>query len=119
MEDAGKAALATARAALRRSLLPPGGVNGGGETAGNGPLSDRVASLTGRLEEKAAARVLEEKSEFDRTCTASMMALGTEVRGGGCRDGRVPLFRGLVGKQASVFVACCPFHFFVFYKQES
>ncbi|CAM9657059.1 unnamed protein product, partial [Ectocarpus sp. 8 AP-2014] len=70
VEDAGKAALATALAGLRRSL---GGVNGGGET-------DRVTSLTGRLEERAAARVLEEKSEFDRSCAASMMALGTEER---------------------------------------
>lgn len=73
IEAAGKAALASASAALRRALSPAGGGGGGGQP-------DRVASLLGRLEERASASVLEERSEFDRVCAASMMTLGSKVR---------------------------------------
>lgn len=78
MEGAGKAALTTASAALRRALSPDGGIS-----AGN---SERVTSMLGRLEEGTKAKIAEEKAELDRRCTAFMMRLGREVRevmGGG------------------------------------
>lgn len=77
VEAAGKAALAGATAALKRALSP-GGMNGGG-TTGTGPLSDRVASLVGRLEESARTTMVEERSEFTRSSAAFMMKLATEA----------------------------------------
>ena len=75
VEGAGKAALATASASLRRALSPPGGVVGGRD-------SERVASLVERLEEGTRAKIAEERAELDRSCTAFMMRLGREASGG-------------------------------------
>ena len=71
VEGAGKAALTTASAALRRALSPDG------VSEGN---PDRVASMVGRLEEGTKSKIAEERAELDRSCTAFMMRLGREVR---------------------------------------